>query len=129
MIVNYVAELDPADCTGCKRCDIACPGGAISVTDKKAAIDGARCIGCSRCVDCCPERVMWMAPRDEPLQIGVALDGEMREAAAALLDRAGIPIDPQVPVCVCSITWAILTDPVRRSTTGSRKRPRIGSWI
>ena len=30
-------------------------------------------------------------------------DDVMREAAAALLERAGIPIDPQVPVCVCSI--------------------------
>jgi formate hydrogenlyase subunit 6/NADH:ubiquinone oxidoreductase subunit I len=32
-------ELDPTDCTGCKRCDIVCPSGAISVTEKRAAID------------------------------------------------------------------------------------------
>ena len=102
MIVNYVAALELAGCTGCKRCDIVCPSCAITVASKKAAIDGSRCIGCSRCVDNCPEDVIWMAPRDEPMEIRVEFGDEVREAAEALLERAQIPINPQVPVCACS---------------------------
>jgi ferredoxin len=103
LIVSYVAELNLTGCNGCKSCDTVCPSGAITVASKKAAIDESRCIGCSRCVDKCPERVMWMAPRDEPLRIGVELDNDVREAAEALLESAGIPVDPRVPVCACTL--------------------------
>ena len=34
MIVNYLAELDLSGCTGCKRCDLVCPSGAITVASE-----------------------------------------------------------------------------------------------
>ena len=100
--LNYVAELDRGGCTGCNWCDIACPSGAITMSERKAYIDGGRCIGCGYCVDRCPEDVMWMTRREEPLQleVGLDIDDETCAAAAELAEKAGVSI--QSPLCPCA---------------------------
>ncbi len=41
-------------CLGCRRCEKACPAGAITVDDNCAAVDFSKCIGCGKCVEVCP---------------------------------------------------------------------------
>ncbi len=41
-------------CIGCKKCEKACSGGAIAVTDNLAVIDYTKCNYCGRCVEECP---------------------------------------------------------------------------
>jgi ferredoxin len=48
---EYVAEIDPELCNGCRMCMRACQFGAIgfSAANKKAFIDVGRCYGCGIC--------------------------------------------------------------------------------
>ncbi len=51
---HFEAEVDTEKCTGCKKCETACPMDAIIVKDdKKAGVDYAKCIGCGVCVIKC----------------------------------------------------------------------------
>ena len=100
--LNLVADLDREGCTGCNWCDIACPSGAITMSERKAYITDERCIGCGYCVDRCPEDVMWMTKRDEPLKVPVTLplDEQVQADALALLEKARV--EPTAPLCPCS---------------------------
>ena len=100
--LNYKAELDLDGCTGCNWCDIACPSGAITMSDRKAYIEDSRCIGCGYCVDRCPEDVMWMTRREEPLvpPIHGMLDAETKAKAAELCAKADVSMNS--PFCPCA---------------------------
>ena len=41
-------------CIGCKRCEKACPSGAITTNGPLAAIDQSKCTHCGACIDVCP---------------------------------------------------------------------------
>ena len=58
-------QVDAAKCTGCRRCEDACPADAISYDkDRKAVIDRDRCIVCGRCADVCPGNIRTLVGRD-----------------------------------------------------------------
>ena len=46
-------------CIGCKKCEKACPSGAITVTDFCAHIDYAKCTDCGKCKDACPRGIIY----------------------------------------------------------------------
>ena len=52
---EYVAEVDPELCNGCRQCMRVCQYGAIgsSAAQKKAVIDPLRCAGCGICRASC----------------------------------------------------------------------------
>lgn len=45
-------------CIGCKKCEKACPNGAVSVTDFCAHIDYEKCTGCGACKEACPRGII-----------------------------------------------------------------------
>ncbi|MDW8036168.1 MAG: 4Fe-4S binding protein, partial [Candidatus Korarchaeum sp.] len=64
---EYVAEVDPDLCQGCKSCVSRCQFGAIrfSPTLGRVMIDLTKCFGCGLCRDICRYNAIKLIPRDE----------------------------------------------------------------
>lgn len=75
--VRYAAEL-PDDCSGCGRCSLRCPFGAISMRSEREAaqerptgpnrplLAAADCRGCGLCSTGCPDGTIRMRPIGRP---------------------------------------------------------------
>ncbi|ACM20427.1 iron-sulfur cluster-binding protein [Geotalea daltonii FRC-32] len=52
---EYVAEIDPESCSGCRQCMRLCQFGALgySASNKKAVVDQTHCYGCGICRSAC----------------------------------------------------------------------------
>jgi ferredoxin len=62
---EYVAELNPELCNGCRRCMTVCQFGAIgySILNDKAEIDQRRCFGCGVCRANCTKNAIVLNDR------------------------------------------------------------------
>lgn len=62
---EYVADINPDECTGCRECMRVCQFGAISysASNKKAVIDQRRCYGCGICRSACKRNVIRLKDR------------------------------------------------------------------
>jgi len=45
-------------CIACRKCEQACPHGAVKVVDSLARIDYSKCTGCLECAKVCPTKVI-----------------------------------------------------------------------
>lgn len=67
---EYIAEVDPDMCNGCRQCMRVCQFGAISysASDKKAVIDKKWCYGCGVCRAVCQKDAISLKNRvDDPV--------------------------------------------------------------
>lgn len=64
---EYVCEVDPELCTGCKSCLKQCQFGAQywSHRQAKVYIDPTRCFGCGVCMAACPVDAVKLIPRQQ----------------------------------------------------------------
>ena len=64
---EYVAEVAPDACTGCRQCMSLCQFGAMfySASDEKAAVDQKMCYGCGICRSACPADAISLRDRRE----------------------------------------------------------------
>ncbi len=64
---EYVAEVDPDLCVGCRSCMRVCQFGAMaySAADKKAFVDQTACYGCGVCRAACEKEAIALRPRAE----------------------------------------------------------------
>ena len=64
---EYVAEVDPEACTGCRSCMQACQFGALgySAAQQKAVVDPTACYGCGTCRAACNQNAIALRPRAE----------------------------------------------------------------
>jgi len=62
---EYVARIDPGNCSGCRQCLRVCQFGAIaySVAEKKSAVDARRCYGCGICRAACSREAISLLDR------------------------------------------------------------------
>lgn len=62
---EYVGQVDPDACTGCRQCMRLCQFGAItySAANQKASIDPRHCYGCGICRALCPNNAIRLEPR------------------------------------------------------------------
>jgi len=62
--------IDSAKCTGCGACTLACPAGAIQLSDNHAFASinytHDRCLYCRRCAFTCPEKAIEYGAVSEP---------------------------------------------------------------
>ena len=71
---EYVAEIAPDLCTGCRSCMRACQFGAMSFNpaDRKVEVDLTACYGCGVCRAACPNDAIALKERSEvPAAAGV----------------------------------------------------------
>jgi Pyruvate/2-oxoacid:ferredoxin oxidoreductase delta subunit len=62
---EYVADINPDDCTGCRQCMLVCQFDAIdySASNKKAVIDQRLCYGCGVCRSACKKNAIGLKDR------------------------------------------------------------------
>ena len=62
---EYVAEVNPEECSGCRQCMRICQFGAItfSASDRKVSIDQRWCYGCGVCRSACTKNAISLADR------------------------------------------------------------------
>ncbi|PKM44552.1 MAG: 4Fe-4S ferredoxin [Firmicutes bacterium HGW-Firmicutes-8] len=62
---EYLAEIDPAQCTGCRSCLKLCQFGAIqySALNSRCAVNPLKCYGCGVCRSACQKQAISLADR------------------------------------------------------------------
>ncbi|MGI9164620.1 MAG: 4Fe-4S dicluster domain-containing protein [Mycobacterium sp.] len=105
-IVKQVVEIVDANCTGCYRCERACPTGAIEMVGPRktalAVVEEAGCIACFRCIDVCDDDAITIAELPEPRRIGTPAKNFDPAEIRELCDIAGLDADHMA--CLCSST-------------------------
>ena len=64
---EYLIEIDPDNCTGCKECIAYCQFGALtfSPTLNRVLVDHEKCFGCGLCRQGCNSDALELKPREE----------------------------------------------------------------
>lgn len=68
---EYLADIDPLECVGCRECQKFCQFGAIeySVASAKCYINAAKCYGCGACRNACKKNAIDLFDREEVLNL------------------------------------------------------------
>jgi Na+-translocating ferredoxin:NAD+ oxidoreductase RNF subunit RnfB len=76
-------------CIACKKCERACPTGAIVVEGGLAVLDPGKCISCYSCVDVCPNDCIDVHGRTARAAVSVT-DGRHRSFEGFAVDTAAV---------------------------------------
>lgn len=63
---EYIAEVDPMLCSGCRNCQKMCQFGALeySAFNKKCSINYVKCYGCGLCRNVCPKQAIYLSEKN-----------------------------------------------------------------
>jgi len=105
-IVQQTVEIVDENCTGCYRCERACPTGAITMVGPRkealAVVETPACIACFRCIDVCDDDAITIAELDEPRVVGTKARDVDPAELKDLCRAAGL--EPEQMACLCSST-------------------------
>ncbi len=105
-LVKQEIKIIDENCTGCYRCERACPTNAITMVGPRkgeiAVVDNDRCIACFRCIDVCDDDAMLAAERETPRMVRTSTRSVDPQALHDLCATAGL--DPDQMACLCSST-------------------------
>jgi ferredoxin len=105
-VVKQAVEIVDENCTGCYRCERACPTGAISMVGPRkealAVVDEPACIACFRCIDVCDDDAITIAELDEPRVVATRAKDFDAAEVNGLCREAGLDADQMA--CLCSST-------------------------
>ena len=76
---NYLASIDPEECTGCGTCVERCQVGAIEQRDSVSVVVSGKCIGCGLCVTGCPQRAVRLRRKPDAALVTPPVDFEAWE--------------------------------------------------
>ncbi len=102
--IQFGIEVIDESCTGCYRCERACPTEAIVMVGPKnaavAVVDNEKCIACMRCIDACDDDALRCINRDEPALNDVDLSHVDHEAVKDMCRAADM--SPSHLICPCA---------------------------
>lgn len=105
-VVKQVVEIVEDNCTGCYRCERACPTGAITMVGPRkeaiAVVENPSCIACFRCIDVCDDDAIAIAERDQPYLVGTKAKDFDPVEVNGLCESGGL--EPDQMACLCSST-------------------------
>jgi Na+-translocating ferredoxin:NAD+ oxidoreductase subunit B len=87
---NYYVAVDPALCTGCRKCIERCQMDARIFADGKAKVDLDRCIGCGNCVTTCTSGASAIRQKETTFIPFETKDATFEEIMARKLGRWGM---------------------------------------
>lgn len=64
---EYIAEVNPIMCSGCRNCQKMCQFGAVeySASGEKCIINHRKCYGCGLCRNACPKQAIYLSEKTE----------------------------------------------------------------
>jgi len=139
------ASIDPAQCSRCLECLVACGHDALSAEGGHVSVDPTRCRGCGRCVDRChfgaislveprpgaPARMVAQTySRESPRSSEPAWTPFLARPAASGRRQAPVPRAAVLPWHPVTVPWTAVLVPQVRSNRSSFRHRRIEvRWV
>lgn len=105
--------------SGCTRCVVACPTGALTLSSNRPSLNAAACTACGSCASACPvESVVAWWPADRELVYAIAVAATEGTVAIACAQTATVSPGNVTVTCLARIDPSLL---LTAASAGARR--------